>query len=158
MQADVLAQLRDIHLPAPPLWWPPAPGWWIAAAATCIAVTLLGRYVVRYRRRGAPIRASQRLLIELYQEYERGNRAPLSFVNACNELLKRLLIHALADTEARPASGEAWLEMLDRYSATNQFTQGPGRALGTSRFRPDPAIDVPALHRVITDLLRKVSA
>jgi hypothetical protein len=158
MQPDVLAQLRDIHLPAPPLWWPPAPGWWIAAAATLLAVALLGRYLLRYRQRGAPIRMSQRLLAELYQDYERGNRGPLSFVNACNELLKRLLIHALADADARPASGEAWLELLDHHSATNQFTQGPGRALGSERFRPDQNIDVPALHQVLTDFLRKVGA
>ena len=29
MQADSLAQLRDIQLPEPISWWPLAPGWWV---------------------------------------------------------------------------------------------------------------------------------
>ena len=29
MENDPLAQLRDIHLPEPILWWPLAPGWWV---------------------------------------------------------------------------------------------------------------------------------
>ena len=36
-------QLRDIHLPADPGWWPPAPGWWLLAA---VLVALLAWAVV----------------------------------------------------------------------------------------------------------------
>ena len=31
MNADPLAALKDIYLPAAPQWWPPAPGWWLLA-------------------------------------------------------------------------------------------------------------------------------
>ena len=53
-----LDQLRDIHLPEPISWWPPAPGWWILAlAGSALAVWLLRwlyrRYKAKHYRRQA---------------------------------------------------------------------------------------------------------
>ncbi|MEX2327800.1 MAG: DUF4381 domain-containing protein, partial [Pseudomonadales bacterium] len=56
--ADPLAQLRDIHLPAPIEAWPPAPGWIVLAIlallfATAAIVFLYGRWRRnQYRREG----------------------------------------------------------------------------------------------------------
>ncbi|MGB5726303.1 MAG: DUF4381 domain-containing protein, partial [Thiogranum sp.] len=42
--------LRDIHLPDPLSWWPPAPGWWLLLTLL-VAIALLGGYLLhRYRR------------------------------------------------------------------------------------------------------------
>ena len=30
--------LRDIHLPADPAWWPPAPGWWLLLGPALLAI------------------------------------------------------------------------------------------------------------------------
>lgn len=43
-----LDQLRDIHQPTPPPWWPPAPGWWLVA--TLVLGTLLATGWWLYRR------------------------------------------------------------------------------------------------------------
>ena len=37
-QEAALAQLRDIRLPDPVGWWPPAPGWWIFGGLIVAAV------------------------------------------------------------------------------------------------------------------------
>lgn len=46
-----LEQLRDIHLPDPVGWWPPAPGWWLLGLTILgLLVWALHRLQVRYRR------------------------------------------------------------------------------------------------------------
>ena len=46
--------LRDIHLPDPVGWWPPAPGWWVVAALLLFLVFI----VIRLWRRRLALRRS----------------------------------------------------------------------------------------------------
>ncbi|MDE0747891.1 MAG: DUF4381 domain-containing protein [Porticoccaceae bacterium] len=58
MENDPLAQLRDIHLPEPILWWPLAPGWWVLiilclGTFTWLAIKAVQRYQANLYRRQA---------------------------------------------------------------------------------------------------------
>lgn len=156
MQPDLLQQLRDIHLPADPSWWPPAPGWWLLALAMLAAalwgVGMLRQAVLRRR----PIREARALYAKLYGDYRKGLVDATDYLHQANELLKRLFIHGLHLDEARPANDAAWLELLDSGSRTSGFSRGPGRQLGNQRFRPEPDADPEQLHREIETLLRRV--
>lgn len=161
MAAEQLQQLRDIHLPDPPGWWPPAPGWWLVALLVAAAMAWLAwRACANYRRR-RPLRQAQRLYGDLYRRYRRGELSPQAYLQETNELIKRVLIHGLGEHRARRASGEAWLALLDAHLQTAEFTSGPGRALGNSRFRPESAATLPAadedrmneVHRLVERLL-----
>ncbi|MEO8809257.1 MAG: DUF4381 domain-containing protein [Rhodanobacter sp.] len=103
--------LRDIHLPADPSWWPPAPGWWLLA----IVLLMLLVVVVRRWRRSRRVRArQQQVLDELEQmvrrHQEAGSRAGLW--RDLHQLLRR--VARQHDAGASGQQGEAWRQTLQR--------------------------------------------
>jgi hypothetical protein len=155
MQADPLTQLRDIHLPIEPGWWPPAPGWWLLALLALAAVGFIAQRAIRAHRWRRPLRRAVQLYEEIYSDCRSGKLSPNAYANASNALLKRLLIHGLGVDAARRASDAAWLKMLDEYLGDTGFSEGPGEGLGNRRFKPDAEIDVDGLHALITRFLNQ---
>jgi len=157
MAADQLQQLRDIHVPAPPGWWPPAPGWWLVALLLAAAAGwMIWRAFAAWRRR-RPFARARELYADVYRRYRRGEIGAREYLDQSNDVVKRVLIHGLEEREARRATGEAWLELLDRHLAEPAFTQGSGRLLGNVRFQPRLDLDAAAVHPVLERLLARLT-
>ena len=66
-EQELLAQLRDVHVPQAPGWWPPAIGWWLVGflllALILGALLWLRRWRVEAWRRAA-LREHQLLMAE----------------------------------------------------------------------------------------------
>lgn len=154
MQADPLQQLRDVHSPLDPAWWPPAPGWWIIGVLLLAGLLWLVWQAVRAWRKRAPIRVARRLHKTYSQELSEGHITAAEYLHKSNELLKRVLVSSYHRYRFAPLSGEAWLSELDRLSETDLFTAGPGRALGDNRFAPVPEIDAPGLPEAIDNVIK----
>lgn len=126
-------ELRDIHLPAEPSWWPPAPGWWLLAILLLLALAWLAWRWLRLRRAA---RARRILLREFDAAATRGDAA--AQVAALSELLRRAArVHA---PQAVSLRGDAWLAFLDGEDPARPFRDGPGRLLldGPYRRRVEP--------------------
>lgn len=158
MQADPLQQLRDIHIPAEPNWWPPAPGWWLLAGICLAALFWLSRLWRARRQRQAPLRQAGKLYHELHTSYVDDQIDATAYVHGTNELLKRLLIHTQALPQAGSANHEAWLGLLDNIADSTEFTEGAGQVLGNSRFAPKVAIDEPSFDALIRRFISGLSA
>ena len=153
MQQDLLQQLRDIHLPADPSWWPPAPGWWLLALMIFgVLIWGLRRLQAAWRRR-RPIRLAGEYYEAVYRAYASGEIDGRDYLHQTNELLKRLYVHGIGDDAARSANDADWLAYLDERSGSTAFSNGPGSQLGNQRFRRSPETDPDSLHPVVMRLL-----
>ncbi|UHQ55852.1 MULTISPECIES: DUF4381 domain-containing protein [Microbulbifer] len=109
-QQELLAQLRDIHEPAPLAWWPPAPGWWLLAALVVAAVILAALWIQHARdrvRRGRYRQEAVRLLQEVDIESPRATEE-------LNEILKRVAVASYGRRRAGTLTGRQWLSFLEQ--------------------------------------------
>ena len=127
MQAQELV-LRDVHVPAAPSIWPPAPGWWLVGAALLVVVAVICLLRVRQQRK---LEARQRLFDEACRDLPASAQ-----VAAMSELLRRAARQV--DKHADRLQGEDWLRFLDG-RAGSDFSKGAGRLLLEGGFRRDVA-------------------
>jgi len=95
------AQLRDIHLPNPVGWWPPAPGWWLLGTLLLLTLVLAGGYAIARWRRG---RTKRQALTAL------ASAADLQTINA---LLKRAALAYFDRSRVASLHGPGWFRFLD---------------------------------------------
>ena len=80
MNKDLLQQLRDIHLPVEPGWWPPAIGWWLLALMLAAAVAWLAWRLAARWRRFRPARTARALYREISRQLDTGAITPAQYV------------------------------------------------------------------------------
>jgi hypothetical protein len=139
-------QLRDIHLPGAPAFWPPAPGWWLLAAmllALLVWLTLIAlrRYRIRRQRR----RVLSALASLEHQLASEGTPDALAHMSV---LLRRLALMRFPRQHVAALTGNAWLRFLDESGGDGQFTQGPGRLLATAPYQRALPSDLDAARLV----------
>ncbi len=135
-----LSQLRDIHLPAPVSWWPPAPGWWLLLAIILLAVIGIG-LVVNDRRRNAWRRTALAELASLREQYQAQPVAPQRSVADLSVLMRRVAISRFPRDEAAKLSGGEWLAFLDRNGRTGAgFQSELGRLLVVAPYSQETTI------------------
>ena len=156
MQPDLLQQLKDLHLPPVPDWWPPAPGWWLLAMLV-VAAVVAGCIALRRRaRRQRPYKVARLELDRLGAGFDAGRINVVDLAHGISALMKRALIAAEGRVVVARLEGNAWLEHLDRVAGEPVFTTGAGALLGARRFAPDASGDAARLIVAVGNLLQKL--
>lgn len=139
-------ELRDIHLPADPSWWPPAPGWWVLAA---ICVSLLVCTFLWLRARNRRRQWRRQIMAEFNQiaTNEDFRLDPPRLIAELSQLLRRS--GRLIDATAPSLRGSAWLAFLDAQLGGEEFSQGPGRILLDGPYQRKADVDADALLALV---------
>ena len=136
--------LRDIHLPEPISWWPPAPGWWLMAIALIIAAVLLIKWYRSRIKQLALGRIANSELLEIKQRHQQtGDDQQL--IKELSILLRRVAMSIAPRDTAAGLTGETWLGFLDSLVTKPLFLSETGKQLITAPYQPEHTIDAQAL-------------
>lgn len=125
--------LRDIHLPDPVGWWPPAVGWWAALVLALLVLTGLIVGIRRWRQ-VAPVAAALRELAQLEADDIMTAREKLQTLS---RLMKRVALSLHSRETVAGLTGDQWLRWLDETGGSTCFSQGAGRSLVEAPFRSE---------------------
>jgi hypothetical protein len=135
MEQDPVSQLRDIHIPEPGGFWPPAPGWWILmfvlVALVAVGVVLLRRRRQRNAWRSVAGRDLDRL----------ASRAAVTsqWFSELNGLLKQSALARYPAQHPESMTGAEWVEFLLQTSPQDRVASRPTvQAMVESCYLPTP--------------------
>lgn len=148
-----LDQLRDIHTPPAPAFWPPAPGWWFLTALGLTALMAALWLGWRYRRRNRYRRQALQALQAL-QSAPPDNPAAEMLT-----LVRRTALTANPETTWAALSGPELLARLDHFNGGELQRNQHLQELAEAPYRPGstPADDraTEALARTVARWVRK---
>lgn len=118
--SSALASLRDIHMPEPIGWWPPAIGWILLGVVVILVLLGMVGYAIYYVVNSRAKRQALRVL-ETYQEaYLKGTNAQLTSARI-SELLKRVALVYYPREQVASLVGGDWVAFLNRTSQQLDF-------------------------------------
>ena len=143
-----LLNLKDIHIPPPVSFWPPALGWWILSVLIISFVFFGGIWFYRQYKIRKPRIEALKILKDLQIIHQNSHDDLASLRNLSNLLRRTALTFYKNDTVAS-LQGYAWLEFLDRTGKTKEFSNGVGKVLGNDLFRKNINLDMNALFSLV---------
>ena len=151
---DPLQDLRDVHLPDPISWWPPAFGWWMILVLIIIAVSLL-LWGKAYYRRTRPRRFALAQLKSVKQQYAQDSDDQWA-IREASHLLRCYALSVFSRSDVAGLSGKAWLKFLDDTGRTNQFSEGPGKSLQSGPYQAQVPASASELLPLVEQWIQQV--
>ena len=150
METDL--PLRDIHLPDPIGWWPPAPGWWLLFVGVPTLLVLV-IWLWRFLRR----MTVKKLALTELESIAQSDRDAREKLQQLAVLLRRTALSVYPREAVASLVGEPWLGFLDQAVGNHAFSKGVGRLLIEAPYRREVEADMDALIALCREWIKRVS-
>jgi hypothetical protein len=145
--------LRDVHAPPFPDFWPPAPGWWIAGAL--LAGLLIAMSVRLYRRyRLQRLRGQVLASLDALSAGYRADAA-VGFVTEVSMLLRRVALRRFPRRQVASLFGAEWCRFLDETGGDGGFSRGAGKVLADGPYATRVEVDPEGLTALARRWIRR---
>jgi len=140
--------LRDIHLPAPVSWWPPAPGWWILLLVAALLVAGL----FWWRRRKLALARAPATLARIELDKVRAvwisQGDPQRLLRDISIWLRRTSMSLTARRQVASLTGMEWQQQLTALAGEAVFDEAEGKLLTEASYRATlpPGTNIDAAH------------
>ncbi|MDH5387004.1 MAG: DUF4381 domain-containing protein [Gammaproteobacteria bacterium] len=124
--------LRDIHLPDPISWWPPAPGWWLLFGLVLLTVAAV--FLFRYYQKKQALKKQVLAEFEILRELFNKEKNTTVLVQSLSILLRRACISFYPRSEAASLTGESWLQFLDDTCTEKAFQTEHGKLIASAPY------------------------
>ena len=112
-------ELRDIHLPDPVSWWPPAPGWY-GVALLFIILIITAWWLIHRRRNPSLKKLATRELQKIEHAYAQHQNTP-KLCSDISILLRRVAMSYGSRNKQAGVTGKEWLHHLNNLSGQPVF-------------------------------------
>ena len=110
--ADPLAALRDIHVPAAPEFWPPAPGW-IAVACLVIAAAVVAMAIAVRRWRAGRFRREALAALRSLRARHGAGVPDTEIATELSVLVRRVALARWPREDVAGLTGDRWMAWLE---------------------------------------------
>ena len=135
--------LRDIHLPDPVSWWPPAPGWWLLLAL--VIVLLISTPALLRKLKQKPLNKQALSTLNKIQADYAQHRNNQQLVQQLSILLRRICMSYTSREQSASLTGDAWVAQLNRLTPQNYFSSELADLLITAPYQQNSNIDAAPL-------------
>ncbi len=152
MNQELLSQLRDIHLPSEPSWWPPAPGYYIVFALGLLffALTI---FIIRWWRKNSRIKRLLRKEILSIEKRFQAGASVAALQTELNWLLRRAAL-VKQQKKKKDARTEDLSQSMLILFGNDEKARLLESLLEQDRFKAENSLDGHHLLRLFKELMK----